>query len=124
MRNTFLKDLREEWKGRGRFFYGKTKVMAKSLGLEPAEAYQCGLDQMAQLLRGQTGLFFTNADPEEVQTYFQGFVRADYARGGSIATETFSIPAGPVYLGVDACPPSMEPQLRQLNLPSNLKNGA
>lgn len=49
----------------------------------------------------------------------------DYARTGSIATQTVVIPAGPVTRGLDheTFPNNMETQLRSLGMPTSLKNG-
>ncbi len=59
-----------------------------------------------------------------INRYFEEFERDDYARGGSEATETVVLPAGPVMQGVDPFPASMESQLRSLGVPSSLKKGA
>lgn len=68
-------------------------------------------------------MLFTNKTPEEVKNYFQEFVKPDYARSGAIATETISLPEGPVKRGADPVPHNMEPLLRSLGMPTALKNG-
>ncbi|KAJ3082181.1 mRNA turnover 4 [Quaeritorhiza haematococci] len=125
MRTTFFKDVREEWKTNSRFFLGKNKVIAKALGLTPEEAYRDNLHLLAQKLEGQVGILFTNADVEQVKSYFSTFRSNDYARSGFIATETVTIPAGPVTRGPDAekFPHNMEPQLRALGMPTKLVVG-
>lgn len=123
MRNTHLKEIREEWKGRARFFFGRNRVMAKALGTTVESAYAPQLHLLQPMLTGSTGLLFTNEPIETVLEYFQGFERDDYARGGGRATETVILPAGPVMRGVDSFPNSMESQIRGLGVPTLLKNG-
>ncbi|KAI8968046.1 ribosomal protein L10-domain-containing protein [Mycotypha africana] len=122
MRNTYLKEIRHDFKD-SRFFFGKNRVMAKALGTSAEEEYKEGLSAIAKDLNSEVGLLFTNKTPEEVKNYFDEFVRPDYARSGAIATETITIPEGPVKRGVDPMPHNMEPLLRQLGMPTVLKNG-
>jgi hypothetical protein len=49
MRNDGLKDVRAQWRGTGRFFFGKGKVMAKALGETVETEYQEGLSQLAKV---------------------------------------------------------------------------
>lgn len=49
MRNEGLKDVRMQWRGTGRFFFGKTRVMAKALGVTPETEYQDGLSKLARV---------------------------------------------------------------------------
>ncbi|ORX64550.1 hypothetical protein BCR32DRAFT_231763 [Anaeromyces robustus] len=124
MRNYYLKEVRSDW-NTSRFFFGKNKIMAKALGNTPEEEYKENLSKLAERLVGNVGLLFTDASPKEIQEYFENFKKEDYARSGFIATYDFVVPAGPVTRGVDKLPfPSnMEPQLRQLGLPTTLKTG-
>jgi mRNA turnover protein 4 len=48
MRNEGLKELRSQWRGTGRFFFGKGKVMAKALGETVEQEYQEGLSEIAK----------------------------------------------------------------------------
>jgi len=124
MRNTFLKDIRAQWKQSGRFFFGKNKVMAKALGVTMEEEYRENLRLIAKELTGDVGLLFTSSSPGEVREYFESFRQRDYARGGTKATETVVIPEGPVYRIADELfPHNMETQLRSLGMPTVLKNG-
>ncbi|KAG0234692.1 mRNA turnover and ribosome assembly protein [Actinomortierella wolfii] len=122
MRNNYLKNVRADWK-HSRFFFGRTKVMAKALGTTPEDEYQDGLSKFASQLVGDVGLLFTNSSPEEVKEYFANFRESDYARSGVVATQEYVVPAGPVYRGEDPFPHNMEPQLRLLGMPTILKNG-
>jgi len=49
MRNEGLKQVRAQWRGTGRFFFGKGKVMAKALGESPEMEYQEGLSSLAKV---------------------------------------------------------------------------
>lgn len=49
MRNEGLKDVRMQWRGTGRFFFGKTRVMAKALGVTPETEYEEGLSKVARV---------------------------------------------------------------------------
>ncbi|CAO3611840.1 unnamed protein product [Mucor hiemalis] len=122
MRNSYLKEIRHDFKD-SRFFFGKNRVMAKALGTTVEEEYKEGLSAIAKELSSEVGLLFTNKTPEEVKNYFQEFVKPDYARSGAIATETISLPEGPVKRGADPVPHNMEPLLRSLGMPTALKNG-
>ncbi|KAF9115601.1 mRNA turnover 4 [Mortierella sp. AM989] len=122
MRNTYLKNVRAELKT-SRFFFGRTKVMAKALGTGPEDEHKENLHKLAEQLVGHVGLLFTNTDPQEVQEYFANYTESDYARSGVKATSTFVVPAGPVHRGEEVFPHNMEPQLRSLGMPTVLNNG-
>ncbi|KAG0264803.1 mRNA turnover 4 [Mortierella polycephala] len=122
MRNTYLKSVRADWKT-SRFFFGRTKVMAKALGTSPEDEHKDNLHKLAEQLVGHVGLLFTNIEPTEVQEYFVNYTESDFARSGVEATSTFVVPAGPIYRGEEIFPHNMEPQLRSLGMPTVLKNG-
>lgn len=46
------------------------------------------------MLEGDTGLLFTNSSPKVVIEWFEDFTRDDYARKGTVATETVEVPEG------------------------------
>jgi len=118
MRNNKLKDVRQEWR-ESRFFFGKNKVMALALGRSSSDEYAKNLHKISKKLRGQMGLLFTNEPEEKVLDWFNGFSEPDYARSGNKATQTVHIEAGPM----SGFSHSMEPQLRQLGLPTALQKG-
>ena len=72
-----------------------------------------------QHLRGSVGLLFTNKSKHEVEEWFKTFADSDFARSGFTAEESVSLDAGPL----EQFPHDMEPQLRQLGLPTALKKG-
>ncbi|TVY29860.1 Ribosome assembly factor [Lachnellula hyalina] len=143
MRNTYLKDVRNElsdcrkyeqglWINiLGRLFFGKTKVMAKALGSTPEDEYQPNTRLLAPHLVGNVGLLFTNREPDSIIEYFAAIAKTDYARAGTEATRTFTVPAGTVYSrGGDIAEEqdvpmahSLEPELRKLNMPTSLVKG-
>nr|XP_034976897.1 mRNA turnover protein 4 homolog [Zootoca vivipara] len=118
MRNNKLKDIRNAWK-HSRIFFGKNKVMMVALGRSPADEYKDNLHQVSKHLRGEVGLLFTNRTKEEVAEWFSQFKENDFARAGNKATFTVNLDMGPL----EQFPHSMEPQLRQLGLPTALKKG-
>ncbi|XP_029085855.1 mRNA turnover protein 4 homolog isoform X1 [Monodon monoceros] len=118
MRNSKLKDVRSAWK-HSRMFFGKNKVMMVALGRSPSDEYKDNLHRVSEKLRGEVGLLFTNRTKEEVNEWFTKYTEMDYARAGNKATFTVSLDPGPL----EQFPHSMEPQLRQLGLPTALKKG-
>lgn len=116
-RNNLLKEVRESWK-HSRLFLGRNKVMAVSLGRTKESEHRPELYKVAASLAGKRGLLFTNEKLEDVQEFFAGHKKFCYARNGSTATETVVLPEGPLDM-----PHSMEPHLRQLGLPTRLKDG-
>eukprot|EP01137_Pigoraptor_chileana_P007624 Opistho-2@53448 len=117
MRNSKLKDVREQWKD-SRFFLGKNKVMAVALGRTPEDEHAPNLHKLSERVVGNVGLLFTNRSRDEVKEWFTSFSEVDFARSGAKATETVTLEKGPMQF-----PHSMEPHLRALGLPTQLKNG-
>ncbi|KAL5115531.1 mRNA turnover and ribosome assembly protein [Pleosporales sp. CAS-2024a] len=130
MRNSYLKEVRAEFSD-SRFFFGKTKVMAKALGQTPADEHLTNLSQLAGYLTGNVGLFFTNREPSEVIEYFGAYSQTDFARAGVMATQTFTVPAGVVRsrggeLPEDddvPLPHSVETTVRKWGMPTRLDQG-
>jgi len=118
MRNNKLKDIRTEWK-HSRFHFGKNKLLGVALGRTPEDEYRDNLHKISSRLWGQTGLLFTNAQKDEVLKWFDSYSEPDYARSGNGATQTVILEKGPL----PEFPHSMEPQLRQLGLPTSLDKG-
>ncbi|XP_078740145.1 mRNA turnover protein 4 homolog isoform X2 [Lampetra fluviatilis] len=118
MRNSKLKDVRTAWK-HSRFFFGKNKVMILALGKGVRDEYREGLHKVGQRLHGEVGLLFSNWDSDKVTKWFAEFSQVDFARCGALAPMDVVLDAGPL----DKFPHSMEPQLRQLGLPTSLQRG-
>ncbi|KAH7377841.1 mRNA turnover protein-like protein 4 [Pyrenochaeta sp. MPI-SDFR-AT-0127] len=130
MRNSYLKEVRAEFSD-SRFFFGKTKVMAKALGQTPAEEHLTNLSQLTEYLAGNVGLFFTNREPNEIIEYFAAYSQTDFARAGITATQTFTIPAGTVHSRGGEVPEeedvplphSVETTIRKWGMPTRLDKG-
>lgn len=118
MRNIHMKDVRHQW-SHSRFFFGKNKVMVLALGKSKDDEYLDGLHHVSVHLHGETGLLFTNKPKKEVLEFFKKYRAADFARSGNVATETVILKEGPL----PGFQHSMEPQLRQLGLPTSLNRG-
>ena len=131
MRNTYLKDVRQEFGNDGRLFFGKTKVMAKALGSSEEDEYAPGLSKLGEWVRGDVGLLCTNRGVEGVLEFFEGYVEMDFARAGITASRTFVVPAGVVYsTGGEQpveddvlLPHSLEQTLRKWGMPTRLDKG-
>ena len=130
MRNTYLKDVRQHFSD-SRIFFGKTKVMAKALGMSEEEEYLPGLAELGGFVRGSVGLLFTSRTSEEVLGYFEEYVEVDFARAGIPASRTLTVPAGVVYstAGEQAAeddvplPHSLEVTVRKWGMPTRLEKG-
>ncbi|XP_073512299.1 mRNA turnover protein 4 homolog [Phyllobates terribilis] len=118
MRNNKLKDVRNAWK-HSRLFFGKNKVMTVALGKDPCDEYKDNLHKLGKSLKGEVGILFTNRTEKEVREWFDQFKETDFARAGNKATYGVVLDEGPL----EQFTHSMEPQLRQLGLPTALKKG-
>lgn len=112
-------------------FFGKTKLTARALGTTPEDAQADGLDKLSKYLSGSVGLIFTNRDPSEIKDYFVNLTQVDFARAGSVATRTITIPSGPLYSTGGEVPAehdvpvshTLEPELRRLGMPTRMVKG-
>ncbi|KAF9596504.1 hypothetical protein IFM89_012235 [Coptis chinensis] len=119
MRNLKFKEFREQLKSTSRFFLGSNKVMQVSLGRSDSDEIRPGLYKVSKLLRGNSGLFFTNLPKEEVVRLFEEFKVHDFARTGSTITEKVELKEGPL----DQFTHEMEPFLRKQGMPVRLNKG-
>ncbi|KAJ5397406.1 hypothetical protein N7509_005519 [Penicillium cosmopolitanum] len=130
MRNTYLKDVRAEFSD-SRLFFGKTKVMSKALGSTPETEAAPNLHKLTPFLTGAVGLLFTSRPAKSVTDYFENFRPQDFARAGTEATRSFSIPNGLVCARAGEIPEhddeplshTIEPALRKLGVPTRLIKG-
>jgi len=130
MRNTYLKEVRSDFAD-SRLFFGKTKVMAKALGLDPANEHLPNLSALTPYLTGNVGLLFTSRTPSAILDHFAAYTQTDYARAGIPATQTFTIPPGVVYsrggeLAAEddvPLPHSLEVTVRKWGMPTKLVKG-
>lgn len=119
MRNVKFKDLRDQLKGSSRFFLGSNKVLQIALGRTAADEVKDGIHKASEMLHGECGLFFTNLPKEEVMRIFETFEERDFARTGSLATETVELNEGPL----EQFTHEMEPFLRKQGMPVRLNKG-
>ncbi|KAI0443787.1 ribosomal protein L10-domain-containing protein [Xylaria telfairii] len=130
MRNTYLKDVRQELSD-SRLFFGKTKLMARALGLTPEDSQADNIYQLTTYLKGAVGLLFTNREPASVLSYFAELSQVDFARAGVTATREFVIPRGVVMSTAGEVPAehdvamghTVEPELRRLGVPTRMIKG-
>ncbi|ELW63162.1 mRNA turnover protein 4 like protein [Tupaia chinensis] len=88
-----------------------------ALGRSPGDEYKDNLHQVSKKLRGEVGLLFTSRTKEEMNDWFTNHTEMDYGRPGNKAAFTVSLDPGPL----EQLPHSLEPQLRQLGLPTALR---
>ncbi|KAJ2787143.1 mRNA turnover and ribosome assembly protein [Coemansia interrupta] len=124
MRNQYLKEVRHNLKT-SRFFLGKNKVMAKALGNDAESEIKQNIHKISEVLVGDVGLLFTNDDVETIKKHFDSVSAKDYPRAGNIATYRVVVPGGEVLRGYtkESFPNNMEPELRQLGMPTLLRAG-
>jgi len=105
--------------------------MAKALGTTPEDEYQPSTHLLSKYLSGNVGLLFTNREPSSVTEHFATLSKTDFARAGTPASRSFTVPAGIVYsmggeIAAEEDVPmshSLEPELRKLNMPTTLVKG-
>eukprot|EP00050_Salpingoeca_kvevrii_P011280 m.14208 g.14208 ORF g.14208 m.14208 type:complete len:220 (+) comp3350_c0_seq2:33-692(+) len=118
MRNNKLKDLRLQWRS-SRFFFGKNKVMQVALGRTAETEYQENIREIANRLVGNVGLLFTDESKKKTIKWFSEYAETEFARSGTVATNTIRVAEGPLPQFSHA----LEPHLRKLGLPTALKKG-
>jgi mRNA turnover protein 4 len=114
-----------------RIFFGKTKVMSKSLGSDPNSEHLPGLSQLTPHMKGDIGLLFTSRSPGDVVDHFSAYSQTDYARAGTAAIQPFIVPEGVVYSRGGEIPStedvpvshSVETTLRRWGMPTRLEKG-
>lgn len=74
--------------------------------------------QLAQCLKGQCGLLFTDCTKKEVTEWFDTYAVEDYARAGFKTNTTVKFEQGPLKFSH-----AIEPYLRKLGMPTKLERG-
>ncbi|VDM35467.1 unnamed protein product, partial [Hydatigera taeniaeformis] len=114
-RNVRLAEIRQELPD-SVLLFGKNKVVAIAFDWNQLKP---GLNKLIKYVKGQCALLFSNVELDELRKMFNQFRSQDYARAGSIASQT-------VILGSGSLPKfshTLEPPLRQLGLPVKLVRG-
>lgn len=119
MRNTKFKEFKEDLKSSSRFFLGSNKVLQIALGRTAADELKEDLHKVTEFLHGDCGLFLTNLPKDEAIRQFEEFEAHDFARTGSLATETVELQEGPL----EQFTHDMEPFLRKQGMPVRLNRG-
>lgn len=119
MRNSKLKEFRDQLQSSSKFFLGSNKVMQVAIGRSASDEIKPNLHKVSKLLRGDAGMIFTNLSKEEVERLFNEFEGYDFARTGSIATEKVELKEGPL----EQFTHDMEPFLRKQGMPVRLNKG-
>lgn len=105
--------------------------MAKALGTDAESEAAPNTRKLTPYLTGAVGLLFTSRTPESVISHFENFRPQDFARAGTVATRSFTIPNGLVTarggdIPADQDEPvshTIEPALRKLGVPTRLVKG-
>ncbi|KAG2705260.1 hypothetical protein I3760_05G043800 [Carya illinoinensis] len=119
MRNLKFKEFREQLKSTSRFFLGSNKVMQVSLGRSAADEIIPCIHKVSKLLRGNSGLCFTDLPKEEIERLFNEYEEYDFARTGSMASEKVELKEG----SLEQFTHEMEPFLRKQGMPVRLNKG-
>jgi mRNA turnover protein 4 len=118
-RNNFLQVVRQKLRP-GRLICAKNKVMQLALGTTKECECQDNVHKIAEMISGHCALLFTDQSPADVESFFAEYRPIDFARSGATAKHEVILPKG-----IDALaklPHSVEAQLRQLGLPTQLKD--
>ena len=105
--------------------------MAKALGADASTEPLPGLSLLSPHFHGAVGLLFSLRSPSAIQSYFENYRPLDYARAGTKAPRSFTLPAGIVYSRGGEIPKQedvplahgIEPTLRKFGVPSRLVKG-
>ena len=83
------------------------------------DEYRENLHKVGANLSGDSGLFFTNREKEEVVEYFDKLTFLDFAKAGFVPKESITLEAGPL----PKFPTEMIEQLRKLGMMVEVDNG-
>ena len=118
MRSAAFKEVRMHFK-ESRLFLGKNKVAQVALGKGKEEEYRENPHKVGAHLSGDSGLFFTNREKEEVVEYFSNLTFIDFAKAGFVPPENITLEVGPL----PKFPTDMMEQLRKLGMVVEVENG-
>lgn len=119
LRNAKLKEVRADLAGTSRLCLGSNGLLGVALGRTAAEAAAENLHLVAECLRGNVGVLFSNAEDRDTRAYFDAFRALDFARAGHVADRDVGVAEDEVL----DLPAAVEPRLRALGLPVALRRG-
>lgn len=112
--------MRMEFRDAIRLCMSSHSVLSHAIGFAEEDSARPELFKLRECLSEHTGLLMTTAVPHEtIMSYVNGLTGEEYATCGFIATQTFTVQAGPL----PQFSFSMEAYLRELGLPVRLDNG-
>ncbi|CAB4399404.1 hypothetical protein RhiirA5_353045 [Rhizophagus irregularis] len=125
MRNTYLQQIRADWKDKGKLFFTKNKIIIKALGRDEQEEQELNLSKFSQELVGNAGILFTNEQVDDVRSYFSKTQFDDYARAGGLVDQDIVIPAGKIryHNTGEYVIPTQKPILESLGMSIRLEQG-
>ena len=124
LRNNAFKELKAELSETSRFFMGSNKVIQVALGKGPEDEQRDGLHQLSEHVRGHAGVVFTDLTKDDLDAAMAKYEVSDYARTGTVATDTILIESGPVHGPHGGLMEhTMEPTLRKNGMPTKLNRG-
>mmetsp|Transcript_16377 Transcript_16377/g.40061 ORF Transcript_16377/g.40061 Transcript_16377/m.40061 type:complete len:295 (+) Transcript_16377:214-1098(+) len=124
LRNNAFKELKSDLKETSRFFMGSNKVLQVALGKGKADEQREGLHQLAAHIKGHAGVVFTNLTKDDLETAMTKYEVSDFARTGTVATDTIVIDKGPVHgQHGGLMEHTLEPTLRKNGMPTKLNRG-
>jgi len=118
LRSDKMKNIRQRFKQNSSIVFGKNKVMQIALGKDDETEIKPNLHLLAQEVQGQCGVLFTNESRDKIEEFFRTYRELEFPRVGFRATKTVSVPEGKTNFNH-----SLDPHLRKLGLPTQLKNG-
>lgn len=115
-----LQALRQDLKP-GRLVHGKNRLLQVAIGTSPENALEDNLWKLSGLISGDSALLATDEGASAVKAKLEQHITKRYANAGVPATMTVTLAAGIDELS--KFPPTMEPTLRALGMPTILKDG-
>jgi mRNA turnover protein 4 len=97
----------------------KHSILAHALGTTEDTSALPEIWRLSEYLNGNVALFMTNEPHDDVVAFLRSLTGEEFATSGCIATDTFTVPAGPLPQFTF----NMDSYLRELGLPVQLENG-
>jgi mRNA turnover protein 4 len=118
MKSECISNVRREFRS-STLCMAKHNVIAHAFGTTPEDSVRPNLYKLSQYLAANTGVFMTNEPHERISQFLESLTGPEFAQTGDIATETFTVPVGPLFQFRF----NMDSYLRGLGLPVQLEKG-